>query len=48
MAARSPVGRRQGLLVVAGVFSAVLRLKGLRLPKGFLDGGVTGLYLVVE
>ena len=35
--------QRQGRLVVAGMFSAALGLKGLRLPKGLIDGRVTGL-----
>src|SRR5687767_16034737 len=33
--------------VVAGVFSAGLGLKGFLLPSGFIDGGVTGVSLLL-
>ncbi|UYZ61023.1 YitT family protein [Hymenobacter latericus] len=33
-------------LVVAGIFSAALGLKGFLLPNGFIDGGVTGISLL--
>ncbi|GAA4350528.1 YitT family protein [Hymenobacter saemangeumensis] len=38
----------QGCLLVAGVFSAALGLKGFLLPNGFIDGGVTGMSLLVS
>jgi len=38
----------QGGLLVAGVFSAALGLKGFLLPNGFIDGGVTGIALMVS
>lgn len=34
--------------MVMGVFSAALGLKGFLLPSGFLDGGVTGISLLVN
>ncbi|WP_400191860.1 YitT family protein [Hymenobacter sp. B81] len=33
-------------LIVAGIFSAALGLKGFLLPNGFIDGGVTGISLL--
>ncbi|KUG09662.1 YitT family protein [Solirubrum puertoriconensis] len=33
-------------LVVTGIFSAALGLKGFLLPNGFIDGGVTGISLL--
>ncbi|TGE16785.1 YitT family protein [Hymenobacter elongatus] len=33
--------------LVAGIFSAALGLKGFLLPNGFIDGGVTGISLLV-
>src|SRR6476469_1074432 len=36
----------QLLLLLAGVFSAALGLKGFLLPNGFIDGGVTGISLL--
>ncbi len=38
----------QSLIMVMGVFSAALGLKGFLLPSGFLDGGVTGISLLVN
>src|SRR5687768_13732878 len=38
----------QGMLLTAGVFSAALGLKGFLLPNGFIDGGVTGISLLVS
>lgn len=38
----------QPLLIAIGVFSAALGLKGFLLPIGFLDGGVTGISLLVS
>jgi uncharacterized membrane-anchored protein YitT (DUF2179 family) len=38
----------QLLLLLAGVFSAALGLKGFLLPNGFIDGGVTGISLLVS
>ena len=38
----------QAGLLVAGVFSAALGLKGFLLPNGFIDGGVTGIALMVS
>ncbi|MBH8557269.1 YitT family protein [Hymenobacter sp. BT442] len=38
----------QGLLLAGGVFSAALGLKGFLLPNGFIDGGVTGISLLVS
>lgn len=38
----------QTLLLLAGVFSAALGLKGFLLPNGFIDGGVTGISLLVR
>jgi uncharacterized membrane-anchored protein YitT (DUF2179 family) len=43
--------RRGGLqvgLIVAGVFSAALGLKGFLLPNEFIDGGVTGISLLLN
>jgi uncharacterized membrane-anchored protein YitT (DUF2179 family) len=37
-----------GLLLAGGVFSAALGLKGFLLPNGFIDGGVTGISLLVS
>ncbi len=36
------------VLIVAGVLLAALGLKGFLLPNGFLDGGVTGISLLVN
>jgi len=38
----------QGAMMVAGIFSAALGLKGFLLPNGFIDGGVTGISLLVS
>ncbi|MBF9238029.1 YitT family protein [Hymenobacter sp. BT683] len=38
----------QSLLLLAGVFSAALGLKGFLLPNGFIDGGVTGMSLLIS
>lgn len=35
------------LLLLAGVFAAALGLKGFLLPNGFIDGGVTGISLLL-
>ncbi|GAA4013377.1 YitT family protein [Hymenobacter fastidiosus] len=35
-------------LLLAGVFSAALGLKGFLLPNGFIDGGVTGISLLIS
>ncbi|TGD78979.1 YitT family protein [Hymenobacter wooponensis] len=43
--------RRGGLqvgLIVAGIFSAALGLKGFLLPNEFIDGGVTGISLLLN
>ncbi|GGF26963.1 membrane protein [Hymenobacter cavernae] len=37
-----------GLLLLAGVFSAALGLKGFLLPNEFIDGGVTGIALIIN
>lgn len=39
---------RRMLLIALGVLSAGLGLKGYVLPNGFLDGGVTGISLIVN
>jgi uncharacterized membrane-anchored protein YitT (DUF2179 family) len=36
------------ILIVAGIVSAAIGLKGFLLPNGFLDGGVTGISLLVS
>lgn len=48
--ARHQVGAilMQGVLLTGGVFSAALGLKGFLLPNGFIDGGVTGISLLVS
>ena len=48
--ARHQVGAilMQGVLPTGGVFSAALGLKGFLLPNGFIDGGVTGISLLVS
>ncbi|TGE29648.1 YitT family protein [Hymenobacter metallicola] len=33
--------------LIAGIFSAALGLKGFLLPNGFIDGGVTGISLLI-
>jgi uncharacterized membrane-anchored protein YitT (DUF2179 family) len=38
---------KNGAFVLAGVFSAGLGLKGFLLPSGFIDGGVTGVSLLL-
>ncbi|MBX7107098.1 MAG: YitT family protein [Chitinophagales bacterium] len=38
----------QTTIIVLGVFSAALGLKGFLLPSGFLDGGVTGISLLLN
>lgn len=38
----------QGVLLTAGVFSASLGLKGFLLPNEFIDGGVTGIALMIS
>ncbi len=37
-----------GVMLLAGVFLAALGLKGFLLPNGFIDGGVTGIALMVS
>mgnify|MGYP000492033070 CR=1 FL=1 len=39
---------RDTFFVVLGVLSASLGLKGFLLPNGFIDGGVTGIALLVK
>ena len=39
---------RQGVLLLLGVLSAALGLKGFLLPSHFIDGGVTGIALMVS
>lgn len=39
---------RDVLLILAGVLSAAYGLKGFLLPNGFIDGGVTGISLLVN
>jgi len=39
---------RNSLFIVLGVFSAGFGLKGFLLPNAFIDGGVTGISLIVE
>jgi uncharacterized membrane-anchored protein YitT (DUF2179 family) len=36
------------LLIIAGILSAAVGLKGFLLPNGFLDGGVTGISLLIS
>ncbi|MBW3131204.1 MULTISPECIES: YitT family protein [Hymenobacter] len=38
----------QGLMMVAGIFSAALGLESFLLPNGFIDGGVTGISLLTN
>jgi uncharacterized membrane-anchored protein YitT (DUF2179 family) len=38
----------QSAIILGGVFSAALGLKGFLLPNGFIDGGVTGISLLVS
>jgi len=38
----------QSSIILAGVFSAALGLKGFLLPNGFIDGGVTGISLLIS
>lgn len=38
----------QSVLLTAGVFSAALGLKGFLLPNEFIDGGVTGIALMIS
>jgi len=37
-----------GMLIIMGMFSAGLGLKGFLLPNGFIDGGVTGISLLLR
>jgi uncharacterized membrane-anchored protein YitT (DUF2179 family) len=39
---------RSGLLIVAGIFSAAMGLKGFLLSSRFIDGGVTGISMLVS
>ncbi len=48
LARRWAGGLVHGALLLAGVFSAALGLKGFLLPNGFIDGGVTGISLLVS
>lgn len=41
-------GLLQMVLLLAGVFSAALGLKGFLLPNEFIDGGVTGISMLVS
>ena len=36
------------VLIIAGIVSAALGLKGFLLPNGFIDGGVTGISLITN
>ena len=36
------------VLIIAGIISAAIGLKGFLLPNGFLDGGVTGISLLIS
>ncbi len=38
---------KEGLLIVLGVMAATFGLRAFLLPNGFLDGGVTGISLIV-
>lgn len=38
----------QAIMLLIGVFAAALGLKGFLLPNGFIDGGVTGIALMVS
>lgn len=38
----------QGAMLLAGIFSAALGLKGFLLPNGFIDGGVTGISMLIS
>lgn len=38
----------QAVLLLAGVFSAALGLKGFLLPNEFIDGGVTGIAMMIS
>lgn len=37
-----------GLLILAGIFSAAFGLKGFLIPNEFIDGGVTGISLLIS
>ncbi|MCB0569682.1 MAG: YitT family protein [Phaeodactylibacter sp.] len=39
---------KESLLIALGIISAGFGLKGFLLPNGFIDGGVTGISLLVE
>lgn len=39
---------KQSFLILGGVFSAALGLKGFLLPNSFIDGGVTGISLITS
>ena len=39
---------KSALLIIAGIFSASFGLKGFLLPNQFIDGGVTGISLLVN
>jgi len=39
---------KDSLLILAGIVSAALGLKGFLLPNGFIDGGVTGISLITN
>ncbi len=39
---------RESVLLAAGVLAATIGLKGFLLPNAYLDGGVTGVSLVIE
>ena len=41
-------GALQAMLLLVGVFTAALGLKGFLLPNHFIDGGVTGIALMVS
>src|SRR6185503_16317028 len=39
---------RDSLFIVAGVLSAGFGLQGFLIPNGFIDGGVTGISLLIK
>ncbi|MDO8898668.1 MAG: YitT family protein, partial [Bacteroidales bacterium] len=45
---RSIFSLKSIILTVFGVFSAVVALQGFLIPNQFLDGGVTGISILIE
>ena len=39
---------KSAILIIIGIFSASFGLKGFLLPNHFIDGGVTGISLLVN